>query len=221
MSCSPVVWRSSSRASSASISVSGSVSVGNGIGSIRGRSELRFEVVDLATRGVAAALELGGEERGEDLLGEIEPTTGPDPQDVGVVVARASGPCTDRCRARPDTSTWAARRPARCRRSRCRLACPSRTDRPPRRRSAGSRWLRWSRCRVDDLVALAEHHDEVRLQLEPAWSHRCDASSRRRSYGTAGALGSARDDRSADAVLIGGGQSVHRANASRTPGTGR
>ena len=34
MSCSPVVWRSSSRVSSASISVSGSVSVGNGIAAI-------------------------------------------------------------------------------------------------------------------------------------------------------------------------------------------
>src|SRR5918994_1362976 len=87
----PVVWRSSSRTSSASTSVSGSVSEGNGIRCLQcsgWRSEVSLEVGELGDPpGVATALEVGGEERGQDLLGEPgADDPGPDRQHVGVVV---------------------------------------------------------------------------------------------------------------------------------------
>src|SRR5215217_2350183 len=91
MSWRPVVWRSSSRERSASTSVSGSVSEGNGITDLQGsggRSEVGFEVGELGdAAGVATALERRREERREDLLGEPRADdAGPDGQHVGVVV---------------------------------------------------------------------------------------------------------------------------------------
>ena len=60
------------------------------------RSELLFELGDLGDpAGVAPALEVGGEEERDDLLGESDADDpGPDRQHVGVVVVRApGGPC--------------------------------------------------------------------------------------------------------------------------------
>ena len=125
-------------------------------------SELGFECRDLVDPpGVPAALERGGQEQCDDLLGEpdADDAAHPSPARWRRCGPAPSGPCTARCTARPGHPVPCSPRaahPARCRRPRCR-GRRHRRGPPGRRprRTAGSRHVGRVGAHVGDLVTLS------------------------------------------------------------------
>ena len=178
ISCSPVVWRSSSRASRASISVSGSVSEGKGMAasSASGCVRTRLRGRRSGRRGGRGGRPRTSVARNVARISSARPTPttrAPIDRTLASLWARAR-------RAVYRSLHSAARTPRTLLAASCSPwplppitmptlgvavadACGRR-----RRRSAGSRRLRSSRCRgrSTSWPAAGEHVDEVRLQLE-------------------------------------------------------